>query len=315
MQTELPRDVIAFGESARDRFRALGGVPFALEAETDDAARAQAGAALDELGAWDIDARGDADELLAAAQLCRMAGAVVLPYPVVERLVALDGVPLALLDPARPRLDHGDLFDAWVAADLDGTARRATAGRRTGSRLGPFVTGAALGDAVAGVSTDDVARHLLLGAWRITGALDNALSLVAAHVQARRQFSSALSEFQAVRFATADAYVALRGLDELAKYTAWRMVTAAPAARWADAVALRLHAADVAHDVLRCAHQLLGAIGFCDEHDVSVIDRHLQPALRLPYSAEGLADALMPSVFDGSFESLFSPAPSAPQSA
>jgi alkylation response protein AidB-like acyl-CoA dehydrogenase len=68
---------------------------------------------------------------------------------------------------------------------------------------------------------------------------------------------------------------------------------------------LRLHAADVARDVLRCAHQLLGAIGFCDEHDVSVLDRHLQPALRLPHAAEALAEQLMPAVFDGTFESLF----------
>src|SRR5436305_2107672 len=99
MQTELPRDVIAFGDSARDCFRALGGVQFALQAETDDDGRARAGAALAELGAWDIDPRGDADELLAAAQLCRVAGAVVLPYPVVERLVAVDDVPVALVDP------------------------------------------------------------------------------------------------------------------------------------------------------------------------------------------------------------------------
>ena len=305
MQTELPRDVVAFGESARDCFRALGGVQFALQAETDDDARARAGAALDDLGAWDIDPRGDADEFLAAAQLCRAAGAVVLPYPVTERLLAVDDAPLALLDPAQPRIDHGDLFGAWIAADVDGSAHRATSARRTRSRLGPFVTRAELGEPVAAVSGDDVARHLVLGAWRITGALENALALVAAHVQARRQFGSALSEFQGVRFATADAYVALRGLDELAKFTAWRLTAASPAARWADAVALRLHADDVARIVLRCAHQLLGAIGFCDEHDVSVIDRHLQPALRLPYASEALADKLMPAVFDGTFESLF----------
>lgn len=305
MQTELPRDVIAFGDAARDCFRALGGVQFALQAESDDEARARAGAALDDLGAWDIDARGDADEFLAAAQLCRVAGAVVLPYPVTERLLALDGFPLAVLDPSQPRIDHGDLFAAWIGADLDGSARTASCERRTRSRLGPFVTRAELGEPAITVNSDDVARHLVLGSWRITGALDNALALVAAHVQARRQFGSALSEFQGVRFATADAYVALRGLDELAKFTAWRLTSASPAARWADAVALRLHADDVARTVLRCAHQLLGAIGFCDEHDVSVIDRHLQPALRLPYASEALADRLMPAVFDDTFESVF----------
>jgi hypothetical protein len=57
--------------------------------------------------------------------------------------------------------------------------------------------------------------------------------------------------------------------------------------------------------VLRCCHQLFGAIGFCDEHDVSVLDRHMQPLMRLPCSAESLADRLVPAVAAGELESLF----------
>ena len=44
------------------------------------------GAVLTELGAWDLDPRTDADELEAAAALCRSAGYWALPYPVAERL-------------------------------------------------------------------------------------------------------------------------------------------------------------------------------------------------------------------------------------
>jgi alkylation response protein AidB-like acyl-CoA dehydrogenase len=127
-----------------------------------------------------------------------------------------------------------------------------------------------------------------------------------AHVGARKQFGKALAEFQTVRFAIADASVALRGLDELAKFSSWRMTVAAPAHRAPDAVALRLHAIDVATQVLRICHQLLGAVGFCDEHDVSVLDRHLQPLLRLPVSAERLALRLVPAVRAGELETLFS---------
>ena len=58
--------------------------------------------------------------------------------------------------------------------------------------------------------------------------------------------------------------------------------------------------------MLRTCHQLLGAVGFCDEHDVSVLDRHLQALLRLPCSGEGLVDRLLPAVATGAFESLFS---------
>jgi alkylation response protein AidB-like acyl-CoA dehydrogenase len=103
----------------------------------------------------------------------------------------------------------------------------------------------------------------------------------------------------------ADASVAVRGLDELAKFTTWRLTAAEPAQRHADAVALRLHAVDSAVAVLRTCHQMLGAIGFCDEHDVSVIDRHLQPLLRLPVSADVLAARLIPAVTAHEFETLF----------
>lgn len=305
MRTALPEEVVAFGRSARARLDALGGVRLALRAETDGTARDDARAALADVGAWDVDPRGGDDQLLAAAQLCRMAGAVALPYPVVEQLLAVDGALMALVDPLRPRIDHGDLPGPWLAVDLDGRARVAETGVRTASRLGPFVVPAALGEQRPDLPADDVSRHLVLGAWRVLGGLETALGLATAHVAAREQFGRPLAEFQSVRFAVADAVVAVRGLTELAKYTVWRLASAAPAARGADALVLRLHAVDVARDVLRTCHQLLGAVGFCDEHDVSVLDRHLQPLLRLPYAGEALAARLVPAVSDGRLESLF----------
>ena len=306
MQTELPRDVVAFGQAARSRFDSLGGVELALRAETDPDARRRASDALDELGVWDGDPRAGSDELLAAAQLCRMAGAVALPVPVVERLIAVDGHWLALVDPARPYVDHGDLPGPWVGADLDGSAFVVEPEKRRPAKLGPFVTRARVVEPAPPVPADDVSLHLALGAWRILGALDTALGQATSHVAVRKQFGQPLAEFQAVRFAVADAVVAVRGLDELARFTMWRLATAEPDARWADAVALRLHAVETARDVLRCCHQLLGAVGFCDEHDVSVLDRHLQPLLRLPYPAEALAERLVPAVSVGVLEGLFS---------
>lgn len=308
MRADLPEDVVVFGDAVRHRLHALGGIRFALRAETDDACRREAGEALTEVGAWDVDPRSGADELLAAAQLCRMAGAVALPYPVVEQLLAIAGARLALIDPRAPWVDHGDLDNEWVGADLDGNAHRLSPGRRARSRLGPFVTPASLERLVPSVALDDVARHLVLGSWRVLGGLESALALAAAHVAVREQFGKPLAEFQAVRFAVADASVALRGLEQLAKYTVWRLGAAGERARWADAVALRLHADEVASAVLHGCHQMLGAIGFCDEHDLSVLDRHHQPLLRLPCSAEALADRLIPAVSDGAFESLFTSA-------
>jgi alkylation response protein AidB-like acyl-CoA dehydrogenase len=174
------------------------------------------------------------------------------------------------------------------------------------AKLGPFLTPAMLGEARAPIAALDIARHLVLGAWRLLGGLEAAFAQVVEHVTVRKQFKKTLSEFQTVRFAVADASVALLGLEELAKYTTWRIDSTSSERAAVDAVALRLHTADTATQVLRACHQLLGAVGFCDEHDVSVYDRHLQPLIRLPASAERLALRLVPSVRSGEFETLFS---------
>ena len=73
----------------------------------------------------------------------------------------------------------------------------------------------------------------------------------------------------------------------------------------ADVLALRLQAVDVARAVLRTCQQLHGAAGVCDEYDVSVLARLVQPALRLPWSAERTAHELMATIQTDGFEGLF----------
>jgi alkylation response protein AidB-like acyl-CoA dehydrogenase len=109
-----------------------------------------------------------------------------------------------------------------------------------------------------------------------------------------------------VRFAVADASVTVRGLDELAKYTVCRTESTPAQRRSVDALVLRLNAVDSARQLLRTSHQLLGALGFCDESDISVLDRHTQPLIRLPLGSEGLALRLTSAVRDDQLETLFS---------
>jgi hypothetical protein len=305
VRTSLPDDVRSFGATARRRLAALGGVDLGLRAETDRSLRDQVGLALTELGVPDLDVRGALDELLAAAEVCRAAGSLALPWPVVEDLLSIGGARLALVDLDRPRVDHGDLPGAWLGCDLDGRACELTMQPLRAAKLGPFLVPAEPGRARADVPADDVARHLVLGSWRLLGGLQAALGQVTEHVTVRKQFGRPLAAFQSVSFAVADATVAVRGLEELVKFTTWRLVSAPPPRRLVDATALRLHAAEKATFVLRTCHQLLGAVGFCDEHDVSVLDRHLQPLIRLPLPAEALAERLVPAVSRGDLETLF----------
>ena len=306
MKAALPQDISDFSAVAAKRLARLGGPQAALRAETDDSIREAARAALGDVGAFELDARSASDDLLAAAVLCQAAGATALPYPLVEELLAIDGARLALINPAAPRVDHGDLPGDWIAADLDGTRYHPQPASRTNAKLGPFLVPASLSAPDGTVPAADVNLHLVLGSWRILGAMQRALQIVIEHVRARIQFGKPLADFQAVRFAVADASVAVRGLHELAKYTVCRPESVPVQVHSADALVLRLKAADTARQVMRASHQLLGALGFCDESDVSVLDRHTQPLIRLPVSTEVLALRLLPSVRDGGLETLFS---------
>jgi len=306
VKTALPQDIGDFAAVAAKRLARVGGPQAAVRAETDDSIRDAARAALSDVGAFELDARTSSDDALAAAVLCQAAGAAALPYPLVEELLAIDGARLALINPEAPRIDHGDLPGNWIAADLDGTRYQLQLAARTNARLGPFLVPANLSAPDGTVPATDINLHLVLGSWRILGAMQRSLQITTEHVRARIQFGKPLADFQAVRFAVADASVAVRGLHELAKYTVARPEGTPAQIRSADALILRFKAADTARQVLRTSHQLLGALGFCDESDVSVLDRHTQPLIRLPLGAEALALRLIPSVADGSLETLFS---------
>jgi hypothetical protein len=302
----LPDEAVEFAAAATKAFTALGGVDAARRAEDDPARRlAEVAPALASLGVDELDPRADADSLAAAGALCEAAGRVALPYPLPGLLLADgDGRPFAVVPDTRARVDHGDLFPEWRVATLDGTTRSATTGgERLSTRLGPFV-----GDLTPGGALDpagpDVARHLTLTAWQVLGTADRAVELAVDHVTTRVQFGKPLASFQAVQFQLADCAVAVSGLRELACYTLWRLDTA-PGTALVDALALRVHALDVARTVLRTCQQLHGAAGVCDEYDVSVLTRHVQPALRLPWSAERTASALAGAIHRDGFEGLF----------
>lgn len=180
-------------------------------------------------------------------------------------------------------------------------------GARLGTRLGPFVVDLEPVDGDAGSAPPpvaDVLLHVTLSAWSVLGTVDRAVELAVEHVTGRHQFGKPLSAFQAVQFQLADAAVAVAGLRELAGFTLWRLESD-PAAARPDVLALRLHALEVARAVLRTSQQLHGAAGVCDEYDVSVLTRMVQPALRLPAGVEHTVTALAEAIRVAGFEGLF----------
>jgi hypothetical protein len=319
---DLPPEAIELRESAARAFADLGGCDVTRRAEADPSVRQRDVAPLlAQLGVGEIDPLADATSLAAAAAMCAAAGAVALPYPLASVLVRdRHGRPVAAIpaatDPAGGAyVDHGDLFPEWAVGSLAGRpqadgAVAVPSGAPLGTRLGPFVVPVAMVPAAmvpaasAGTATAAILVQQTLVSWTVLGSVEQAVRLAVEHVRARVQFGKPLAAFQAVQFQIADASVAVAGLRELAAFTLWRLGDHGTGAH-ADVLALRLHALDTARSVLRTAQQLHGAAGVCDEYDVSVLARMVQPALRLPSSTDravaDLAEAIALDGFDGLF--------------
>lgn len=308
MNPELPAEAVALAESAARAFDALGGVDVARRAEADPTLRTtEVAPVLSRLGVDDLDPRDDPLSLAAAAALCAEAGRVALPYPLPAVLVRdADERPTVAVPAAAPRVDHAALFPQWRVGSLDmsvGGVACAT-GVELGTRLGPFVGDLEYGADPAPPPLSDLLLQQAFVGWSVVGALESAVARATEHVTGRVQFGRPLSDFQAVQFQIADAAVAVAGLRELAAFTLWRLSSDRDGAR-ADVLALRLHALEVARSVLRATQQLHGAAGVCDEYDISIITRMLQPSLRLPTTADRTAEDLAAAIDAEGFDGLF----------
>ncbi len=285
MDIELSTEAIAFGRESRRAIQAAGGDELALSAEERPGERESLVApVLRELGAWDLEPRKDPDELEAAAVLCRSAGYWALPYPVAERLARptdldVDGL---LVIGEHPVGVVSDLELRWAAVTFGGSRSNAVVRpTRTPPRDSGFVAPVEL-SALDENGGKDLALALVLPCWTLLGMLDRAMDLARSHVLVREQFGQQLARFQGVQFQLTDAEVERGGLDILARHTLWS-VQAGRDEAVADALALRLAALEAAEVVFRVAHQVHGALGFCDEATLSWISRCSLPIRRLPW--------------------------------
>lgn len=291
MNLELGADAQEFGQAARRAFEAAGGDDLVLRADADPRLREQlVEPVLRGLGAYELKPRADADELEAAAALCRAAGYWALPYPVAECLSAPDDLDvdglIVVADHAPAGVVAG-LSKRWATVTLAGV-RSTVVGQ---SEAGPALVAELTLAEVDTLGAGDLALALVLPSWTLLGMLDRAMDLTIAHVRLREQFGQALSTFQGVQFQLTDAEVERAGLDMLAKYALWSIATRRPEAV-DDALALRSAALEAAEVVFRICHQLHGAVGFCDETALSWLSRYSQPLRRLPWGLSATRDRL-----------------------
>lgn len=285
MNIELSEEALAYGGTVRRALADAGGDQLIQDAEREPAKRESVFApVLAEVGAWDLAPRADTDDLEAAAAVCRAAGYWCVAYPVAERLarpadLAADG--LVVVAAPRPAAAVADLDLRWAALTMDGQRGLVTAARPDGPpRTASFVATLDIAPADRD-GAKDLALGLVLPCWTLLGMLDRALDVTREYVLVREQFGQRLAAFQGVQFQLTDAEVERVGLEMLAKYALWS-VQADHQDAVADALALRLAAIEAADVVFRVAHQLHGAMGFCDEAQLSWLSRYSQPLRRLP---------------------------------
>lgn len=294
MNRDLSTEAEELGAVAERALADLGGVELLRAAIADADTRADSiERALDELGVWSLDGATSALELEAAAAVSRAAGRMGAPYPVPERLAAPAGRgAIALVEGAGANVAwHVDLDLGWSGVDLLGNAYEVTRprGAMIDSPLSPFaseVEVVAVDGAGEAQGCYDAARVVTLQSWYLLGIVERCVLDTTHHVTERKQFGRRLVDFQGLGFALADLSVATDKLDELARYSLWSQWASQPQVALLDAVALRVAALETAEVVLRGTHQLHGAVGFCDETDVSLLSRLSQGIRRIPSGIE-----------------------------
>lgn len=291
MNLDLGDDAKEYGRQALRAFEAAGGDQLVQQAEAKpDTRDGLVGPVLNELGAWELDARTDADGLEAAAALCRSAGYWALPYPVAERLAKptdLDTDGLVVVAANHPSAAIWGVETRWAAVTLTGVRSTVTG---HGDTAPAFVAPLELAETDRN-GAGDLALALVLPCWTLLGMLDRAVELTIAHISLRKQFGQPLSAFQGVQFQLTDAEVERSGMEILAKYALWSAGSNRPEAL-VDALALRMAALEAAEVVFRVCHQLHGAVGFCDETTLSWLSRYSLPLRRLPLGLSATRDEL-----------------------
>lgn len=305
MHLEIPDVAKDFSRAVADAVADAGGVELAREAEADPLRRGEVLSLLFELGTDYLDPRQGVEETLIAAEVCRVAGESVLPVPISSMVMGDERGWPVVIDPSGDRalVNHADLGRLF-GLTIDGAAYLLSEAEPLGQPLAPFVGEVGVTEPDGPAGPLDAALWITLEAHVAIGAMERALALSAEHLQNRRQFDSPLASFQALRFRMAECTVEFTGVRELGLYTAWRLHDS-PRDALLDALALRVCVHDAALRILRECHLFHGAIGFCDEHDLSILSRHVQPHLRLPWGREASAELLLKEVEEVGLQTLY----------
>ena len=311
MERHWPDEALDFEAAVEGALSRLGGVELARRCEAEPELRdTELRAALSDLGLFELDVHGNAVEAAAAARAMLAAGAVACPWPLVQQLCVPGAVRdrvdrVYLCDREMRRAEHLDLAGRSLALDfVTGEVREIVAdGGIAHAPLDPFGVPCELGAVADDELNGAHGVHVVLAAFSVLGALGRARDLTVEYAKERRQFGTRIADFGAIQWHLSDLAVAHDSLWELACFSLGRMIDGRLLP--ADVLALRLTSAESAQAVMSRSHQVLGAIGLCEEHDVTLLDRHIQPLVRRPSGTSRILGLLVDEISRSGFEGLY----------
>jgi len=111
----------------------------------------------------------------------------------------------------------------------------------------------------------------------MVGAAQRVLELCVEHARGRVQGGRPIGSYQAVQHACADLFRDVESARWLTWEAEWELAAGRPDAPAAVAAA-RLHGAEAALRVARRGHQIMGAIGYCEEHPLHLLHKRILAA-------------------------------------
>jgi alkylation response protein AidB-like acyl-CoA dehydrogenase len=110
----------------------------------------------------------------------------------------------------------------------------------------------------------------------MVGAAQRILEMAVEHAKTRVQGGRPIGGHQAIQHACADIVRDVDGARGLLYAAAWR-ASEGDAAE-ADVATAKAYATDACLAVARRAHQIFGAIGYCEEHPLHLLHKRIQAA-------------------------------------
>jgi alkylation response protein AidB-like acyl-CoA dehydrogenase len=116
----------------------------------------------------------------------------------------------------------------------------------------------------------------LARAAEMVGAAQRILELAVDHARVRVQSGRPIGAFQAIQHHCADLLRDVEGARWAVRHAAWRLQEGRDAR--ADVAIAKAHAGEACLAVARRGHQVLGAIGYCEEHPLHLLHKRILAA-------------------------------------